>query len=111
MFSTASHNTALQAIADTIDTIKLHSAEPSDLGVGSELSGATATVSYGTASASSVDISASVDVEVSAGDSVQWFSLWDGSTFVGKKAFTTGDSFSNDGFARITSLEISMSDL
>lgn len=111
MFAVTAHNLALQAIADTIDTVKLHSAEPNASGVGFEISGATGAITYGTAAASSVDISSSVDVPVSAGDSVQWYSLWSGAVFRGKKAFTTGDTFSNNGFARITSLAITMSDL
>lgn len=111
MFTTQTHDIGLQAIADTITQVKLHSAEPNGSGVGSEISGAASAISYGTASAGSVDISSSVDVPVSAGDNVVWFSLWAGVTFRGKKAFTTPDSFANDGFARITSLAITMADL
>lgn len=114
MFSDSSKELALNAIASTIDRVKLHSAAPTN-GVGSEISGAevdnAGTSLYGSASAGSVDLAANVEISVPAGGDVQWFSLWDGTTFRGQKAFTTPDSFANPGTATITSLEITLSDL
>jgi hypothetical protein len=46
-----------------------------------------------------------------AGSTVSHYSFWNNSTYLGSKAFTVAETYSNNGTARVTSAKLTLSDL
>lgn len=102
-------NTMLDAL--TITHIQIHSGDPGAAGTANAVSDKVA-CSYDAASAGSRDLSASVDVPMDAAETASHFSLWNGATFLAGEEFdTAAETFANAGTARITTAEISVSDV
>ena len=99
-------NTMLDAL--TIDTIKLHSADPAPDGVAGQISGASAACSFNAAANGSRQMAADVPISIPAGTTVTHYSLWNGSTYLMSKAFTTSETFSNAGTANILASQTSI---
>ena len=93
----------------TITHIQLHSAATAD-GT-TNLVGTKTACTYGAASNAERDLSAPVDIAVTAGSTVSHYSFWNNSTYLGSKAFTVAETYSNNGTARVTSAKLTLSDL
>lgn len=110
-FTTTVKNTMLDAIP--VGHMKLHSADPGVSGVTAQIAGAAVDVVYAAAVANSRSVDSAFEISVGAGSDVQWFSLWTtgGATYLGSKAFTSGELFTNAGTANITSATITLADV
>lgn len=108
-------NTMLDAL--TITKIRLHSAATTDgtqnvvLKTGDTT--AEASVSYDPASGGERDVSATVNIpNIKLGETVWGFSLWNNTTYLGSKQFTSNaETYANEGEANITSAKITVADL
>lgn len=112
--ATPSKDIMLDALS--IDTIKLHSADPGADGTLNPVNGATAAVTYGNAANGERDLTAAVDVPISdAGSVVAWFSVWNtsGTVLVATKQFTgASETYANaNGTARVTSAKLTVTDV
>lgn len=107
-FTTAALNAATDGIAGNITAISLHTADPSTTGA-SEVTGGTyarQTPTYGAASASSADITASLTFNIPAGTTVTHYGLWAGATFYGGNTLATSESYTGSGTYTLTSAVI-----
>lgn len=109
-FTTPTKNLALDAIP--INLIKLHSGDPGAAGTANTIAGASAACVYAAAANAERDLDAAVPVTVPAGASVSHFSVWEGTTFRGGKAFTSNpETYANEGVANVTSAKITLADV
>lgn len=104
-------NAAANAIAGMITATSLHSADPSTTGA-NEISGGTyarKTPTYGAASGSVADVSASLVFDVPAGKTVSHYGLWAGATFIGGAALSASETYGGNGTYTLTSAAIDLS--
>lgn len=110
-FSITSKNQMLNGV--TIDTIKLHSADPGAAGTTAAIAGATSACTYASATDGATrSLSAAVTgIAVPAATTVSHFSLWMGATFKAGKAFNTSETYTSAGTASVTSATITIADI
>lgn len=113
--TTAVKNTMLDAV--TINKIRLHSGATTD-GTQNVVqlvgdTNAEAAAAYGPAANGERDLSATVNIAtIKATSVVSHFSIWNGTTYLGSKQFTSNsETYSNDGEANVTSAKITVADL
>lgn len=96
VFSTAGKNAMLDGISP--DELQLHDGDPGASGTANRVGGANGEESANFAAASNGEraLSANVDFTgLSANQTVTWFSVWEGATFLGKGQITSGDTSAN----------------
>lgn len=106
-------NTALDAMADRVTQLSLHTGDPGGTGA-NELTGGTyarQAVTWNAATSAQVTIAAPVTFGVAAGNTIEWVGMWDGMTWVGAVALNAPQPFPNDGELTVQNLAITMSNL
>jgi hypothetical protein len=96
VFSETAKNSMLGGISP--DEIRLHNGDPGAAGTANRVGGSDGEESATFASASGGERALSSPVEftgLAASQSVTWFSVWDGATFLGKGQITSGDVAAN----------------
>lgn len=106
IITTAALNQAANAVS--VNKIQLHSANPGNEGLLHVITGAFADADYAPAVNGYRDLSEIVDVDISAGQRVSHFSVWDGETFKYAAPFSRSpELYLEDGVARVKSARIS----
>lgn len=109
-YSDAGLTLAIDGLRTTVDRIKLHSGDPGVSGTANEIAGTQTMVTYVNGAAGEIDLSATVAIAIPASTTVSHFSVWDGATFVARKAFDVAETYSNAGEAQITSAKLTATD-
>jgi len=108
-FNTTILNTALEAMADRIVSVSLHTGNPGTTGA-NELTGGgytRQTPTWGTAAAGVIETTASMVFPIAAGNSISYVGLWDtGPVFVGSAQISPAEIFNNDGQLTVQELTI-----
>jgi hypothetical protein len=96
VFSEFSKNKMLNALVP--DEIRLHNGDPGSAGTANRVGGSDGEEGANFAAASGGERAVAAPVEftgLAASQSVTWFSVWEGSDFVGKGEITSGDVAAN----------------
>jgi hypothetical protein len=109
-WATAGRNKRADATAALITAVSLHTGDPGGSGTSNEWSGggyARQTPSFAAASGGAADLSAAMAFTGPAATTAAYVGLWQGSTFLGSFARSSGDAASNAaGEYNVTSLPV-----
>jgi hypothetical protein len=106
--STIALNEACDAVG--VDTIKLHSGDPTSSGTENEIADTSTAVSLGAASVGIRIMGSGVDINVPPG-TVSHYSLWQGTVLKAKDAFPIAEVYAAAGVAKINSATLTISNM
>lgn len=103
-FTVAARNESLNAIG--VDTIKLHSGDPTD-GTTNVISGAESAITIPSASSGSRVFTGSLPITIPASTTVSHYTLWGSGVMKDSNTVPTAETFAGGGTYEVTSVTMS----